>query len=225
MDDRLHINNEPLKSHQQKITLKDQILKQNAPPQISIDLAAGIKSVNPRLIAETFGLSLLQTEIYKGRIPITTPDESPIARKSKLGTLIFSDLQFIDVGGERHLPVDTCLFDVHLPKNIVRTPIQGRDGQVKEYIGEDDCDITIRGVICGDNGNYPLFEVNSLLQFARYKQSLGVVSKYLNEVWDISEIVIYDIKFEQPEGSYSYQKFELMAWSDKPVEILIREAK
>ena len=36
-------------------------------------------------------------------------------------------------------------------KNIVVTPIQDRDGSVKEYIGQADYEINIRGVICGTN--------------------------------------------------------------------------
>jgi hypothetical protein len=225
-DDRLHINGQPLKSNQQKIKLKDQVLHQNTPPKIHVDLAAPIKSVNPVMVLKTFGLSLLQTEIYRGRIPINPPeDESPVQRKSKLGTSIFSDLQFLPVGGEDHIPIDKCLFDVNLPMLIVRTAIQGKNGQTKEYIGEDDADVTIRGIVCGTNGAYPLEQVKNLLRFCRRGQSLGILSKYLNEVWDITEVVVKNILFEQPEGSQSFQKFEIQLWSDKPVEILIREAK
>lgn len=223
---KININNDPPQGSQ-KITLGNQIKYQNSPPKVRIDPAAPIKSTNPQLlIKSTFGINFIATEIYKGRIPINDPDESPISRKSKLGTSIFSDLQFVEAGGVKHIPIDCALFDIHQPKQIVRTPIQGRKGgRIKEYIGEDDFDITIRGVICGDNGVYPLEAVKNLVRFCRYDQSLGIISQYLNEVWDISEIVIYDYRFEMPEGSQSYQKFEIQAWSDKPVEILIKEAK
>ena len=221
------IPNEPLKGSQQKIKLSDQVLRQNSPPSLNIDPAAPIKATNPQLVIQTFGIQFAQTEIYKGRIPISTPDQSTIARKSKLGTSIFSDLQFITADGlDNHIPVDTALFDVHQAKLITRTAVQGRKrGRIKENNGEDDYEITIRGVICGDNGVYPFDHVKNLLDYCRYDQSLGIISRYLNELYDVNEIVIYDYSFEQPEGSQSYQKFELKCWSDEPVEILIQEAK
>jgi hypothetical protein len=225
-DKTLNINNPPLASRAQKITVKDTVLRQNTPPVFHLDRPPGAGATNPKMILKTFGLDFARHELYKGRIPISTPDESPISRRSQLGSLIFSDLQFLPINGTSHIPVDIALFDVHQAKLITRTAIQGRKGgQIKEYNGEDDFEITIKGVICGSNGRYPIDQVKNLVQFCRYPQSLGIVSKYLNEVWDISEVVIYDYHFEMPEGSHSYQKFELQCWSDKPVEILIKEAK
>jgi hypothetical protein len=186
---------------------------------------APLQRVSPKMIISSFGLPFLQTEIYKGKIGITARDESPIKRKSALGTPIFSDLQFSDAGGLKHIPVDVALYDVRQAKNIVRTSINGRDGQIKQYLGLDDYEITVRGVIAGANGVYPWDAVKNLADFFRYEQSLGIVSKYLNEIFDIQEIVVKNFSFEQPEGSQSYQKFEALLWSEKPVEILIQEGK
>lgn len=218
--------NEFPKGQNNSIPLKDN-LKARFTPNIPLNLnvKGDVNRVNPFLILKTHGIEFLQAEIYKGKIPITTPDESPIKRKSKLGTAIFSDLQFTDVNGIKHVPVDTALFGVYQAKNIIRTQIQGRDGRIKEYLGEDDFEINIKGVICGDNGAYPYEQVKNLLYFLRYNQSLGIVSKFLNEIFDIQEVVISDYRFEMDEGGYSYQKFEINCYSEKPVEILIQEAK
>lgn len=194
-------------------------------PLPNLNPRGDINKINPTLITKTFGIQFLTTEIYKGKIPINTPDEPPVKRKSKLGTAIFSDLQFSDIDGTVHVPIDTALFSVYQAKNIVRTQIQGRDGRIKEYLGEDDFEINIKGVICGENGKYPYDQVKNLIAFCRYGQSIGIVSKYLNEIFDIQEVVISDYRFEQEEGGYSYQKFELNCYSEKPVEILIQEAK
>lgn len=228
--DELHPNNVSIKVSQK---IPDQtaanVFSRSVPVIPNLPVASPIQAVNaasPQLILQTFGLKLLQTEIYKGRIPIAVRDESPILRKSKLGTTIFSDLQFklVDSIGE-HIPVDTVLFSVHQAKNVVRTQIVGRNGRIKEYVGEDDFEINIKGVICGDNGVYPYDHVKNLVNYLRFSQSLGIVSKYLNEIFDIDEVVVYDFKLEQTEGSYSYQKFEMDCWSDKPVEVLIQDGK
>lgn len=194
-------------------------------PQLPITNASQLaNSVSPELLVKTIGIPLLTAELYKGRIPFNVPDESPILRKNSLGKAIFSDLQFTSINGTEHIPVDCVLYQVSQAKNIIRTPIAGRDGQIREYVGEDDFEINIRGAIYGTNGAYPWEKVINLVYFLRYNQSLGIVSKYLNEVFDITEVVVKDYTFEQSEGSYSYQKFEINCWSEKPVEILIQEA-
>ncbi len=194
-------------------------------PQLPITNASQLaNSVSPDLLIKTLAIPFLTTELYKGRIPFNVPDESPILRKNALGKAIFSDLQLTPVNGTEHIPVDCVLYQVNQAKNIIRTPIAGRDGQIKEYSGEDDFEINIRGAIYGTNGAYPWDRVKNLVYFLRYNQSIGIISKYLNEVFDITEIVVKDYAFEQSEGSYSYQKFEINCWSEKPVEILIQEA-
>lgn len=228
-NEKLNIPDNNIPGSQSKIVLpSDYQLNKAIVPKVNIgnvDPTAGIKKADANLIIKSFGIPFLQTEIYKGRIPITERDKSPINRLSKLGTPIFSDLQFHDINGLVHIPVDTVLFDVHQAKNIVRTSINGRDGQIKEYIGQDDYEINIKGVICGENGVYPWDHVANLVKFLRYEQSLGITSKFLNDLFDIQEVVVYDYKFEQSEGSQSFQKFTIDCWSEKPVEILISEAQ
>lgn len=229
--EKLNIPDNNIKGSDSKIVIpaNDQVSNAVIPKLTigNIDPFAAIKQANANLIISSFAFPFLQTEIYKGRIPVTQRDE-PL-RKSKFGTNIFSDLQFTSItsNGEEiiHIPVDTVLFNVQQTKNIVRTQIQGRDGAIKEYIGLDDYEINIKGVICGPNGVYPWDEVSNLVAFCRYDQSIGITSKYLNDLFDITEVVIKDYSFEQSEGSQSYQRFEINCWSEKPVEVLIQEAK
>lgn len=188
---------------------------------------------NIQLTINAFGTSNVQASIYTGKITVPEKDQSQVLRKSKLGTAIFSDLQFgdifIPINGAltqaTHVPIDTALFSVNQTKNVVRTSINGRDGTIKEYIGMGDYTINIKGVICGANGVYPADEVDSLKQFLVYDQSIPILSKFLNEVFDIYEVVILDYDINQEEGGQSYQKFEINCVSEKPVEILIQEQK
>lgn len=190
-----------------------------------------ISAVNPELIIKTFGLSALQTSIYKGKINGTTEDDSLKTRfqNRTLSTPVFSDLQFDNItlnnGVEvTHIyPIDTVLFSVTQTKNIVKTPINGRDGTIKEYVGMGDYNVNIKGIIAGQRGQYPLDAVDNLMQFLTYNQSIKIYSKYLNERFNIDEIVITDFDLKQDEGKYSQQSFEINALSDYPVEILIQQ--
>lgn len=186
---------------------------------------------NAQLTAQAFGLFAIQTAIYSSRIKVAAKDISPVIRRSSLGTAIFSDLQFGDIYDDDgvlidvHRPIDTALFSVNQVKNVVRTAINGRDGTIKEFIGMGDYVINIKGVICGKNGAYPAEDVENLMKFLTYDQSIPVDSKFLNEIFDIFEIVIIDYDVPQEEGSQSYQRFEITCVSEKPVEILIQEQK
>lgn len=190
-----------------------------------------ISAVNPELIIKTFGISAIQTSIYKGKITPTVEDE-PLKTRFQgrtLSTPVFSDLQFDNItlpnGAEiTHIfPIDTVLFSVTQTKNIIKTPISGRDGTIKEYIGMGDYNINVKGVIAGGRGRYPVEAVDNLLEFLNYNQSIKIYSKYLNERFNIDEIVITDFDIAQDEGGYSQQKFEFNALSDYPVEILIQQ--
>lgn len=164
---------------------------------------------------------------YEDNIQGSTPD-APLYL-SKLGTPVYADVTFESVtytntqGIEVTTPKMTfysILVDVAFPRNVEKTTIQGRNGTVKEYIGEGDATITFRGVIVGDNGVYPEEEVLALKQVIKAPVSIPVVSKYL-QMLDIDTIVFEDRNFAQEEGSYSYQAFTLSAVQDTPVELQI----
>lgn len=170
--------------------------------------------------------------MYKGKIQGQVPDESRIKRLSKIGTKIFSDLQFspADVFGTGelldHIPIDCALFTVTQNKNIVKTNVAGRDGSIKEYLGESDFEINIKGVITSNRpGVEPVADRENLVAFLRYQQSLGINSAFLNDVFGIFELVVVDYNVPQKEGEISQQEFEINCISDKPVEVLITEAE
>jgi hypothetical protein len=94
----------------------------------------------------------------------------------------------------------------------------GRNGTVKEYIGEGDASISFKGVITGKNGHYPIEKVELLKQIIQAPISIPVVCKYLNDL-DIHTIVFEDRILDQQEGGYSYQTFSLNAISDTPQEL------
>lgn len=191
-------------------------------------------STMPPLIVQSFGISVLQTNIYKGKINVPEKDKSTVTRKSKLGTAIFSELRFGDVykkvtGGydliEHTFPIDLALFSVSQVKNIVITQVNGRDGDITTYNGMSSYKINVKGVINGQNGVYPKDDVENLIKFLEYNQSIPISSPYLNDIFDIQEVVVLSYDINQDEGGHSFQKFEINLKSEQPVEVLIQEQK
>ena len=148
---------------------------------------------------------------------------------SKLGTAVFSNITFLaDSYTDNYdkettfkdMTFDTVIMTVNQSKNIVTTQIQGRNGTVKEYIGDGDYNITINIIITGTNNHYPISEVRDFKLILNANKSLKIASKYLDTL-DISNIVIKDYEFAQEVGGYSYQKISISALSDKAQEIFV----
>jgi hypothetical protein len=149
--------------------------------------------------------------------------------RSILNTPVLTNLQFTgatytdSLGNQKTfktLVFEAILVTVSQSKNIVTTAIQGRDGTVKEYIGQGDYSITINGIITGMNGHYPKDEVRDFKDMLNAGVAIEIASWYLQNL-DVSTIVIQDYDIEQEAGGYSYQKFSISAISDTPQEIKI----
>ncbi|MCP4503693.1 MAG: hypothetical protein GY822_27510 [Deltaproteobacteria bacterium] len=189
--------------------------------------------VQPKEILGSFGLQALKTKFYN----IDDPERDAPVATSYLGTPVFSNLFFgedEETGGSYRslegeqidwepIEINTVLFSVNQQKNIVRTPIQGRNGTVKEYISDGDFDITIRGLIVSpDAETYPKEDVLKLVKILKVQDNLPIASRFLNEYFDITNIVVASYSLPENEGFQNVQAFEINAYSDEPVEISIK---
>jgi hypothetical protein len=148
-----------------------------------------------------------------------------------LGTPVFADLTLMggqytnNITGEvvtfPEIKLATVLLTVNFATRIVKTEIQGRDGTVKEYIGQDDAKVTVQGIVTGWNGHYPAYEVNLLNEWRRAPISKSVVSAYLQNL-GIKNLVVESFDLPQIAGGYSYQTFSMSCISDAPVELKIQ---
>jgi hypothetical protein len=148
---------------------------------------------------------------------------------SILGTPIYEQINFkipLANGGFRdYLLPDWPLLDVNVAKNIVKTPIKGKNGTVKEYINIDDYQITIRGIIINYTSEaYPEDLVNDLHQLFVVNKEMQVTSALLN-LLDIHNVVITDLKLPEVEGYNNIQPYIISCISDEPVELLIQDAR
>lgn len=183
------------------------------PAAVAINVALN-QIYKPGIAANQKDGSIGETDMFGGNIPV-----------SKLGTQVFSALKFTDTtdffGGQNITmsPIDACLFVVNQQKNILKTSIQGRDGDVHEYIGKGDFTINIKGIIAGSNGIYPYNAVKELVAFLNQPKELKIEVPYLNDVWDIKLLVVESYSFPQNEGGYSYQAFELSCLSESEIAL------
>lgn len=150
---------------------------------------------------------------------------------SKLGTPVMADITFpsfdYTIDNVSYTVPEIKLYDVILvvdmAKNIVKTPVQGLNGTIKEYISDSDDSVSIKGRIVGKNGVHPFEEVNKLHQLISAPVAVKIVSKFLQNL-NIDTIVIESAHIPQMEGGYSYQEFEITASTDFPIELNIVSA-
>lgn len=174
---------------------------------------------------------------YISKVPQGRLRDTPLSRDpgynllgNSLGNPVYTNLtimagSYTDNSGQTitypRIDLETVLISVTFPRKIIKTEIQGRNGTVKEYIGEDDPQITITGMICGENGKYPYDAVNQLKEVIKAPVAVDVVSAYLQNL-DIHSIVFEDRDLPQDLGGYSYQQFTLSAIGDVPQELRIQ---
>ena len=166
-------------------------------------------------------------------------DQETVNKYSYLGTPVFSNLeikggQYLDNDGETvifdGIRLDTCLLEVSVDKNIIRTPIDGRDGTVKQFINLGDYVINVQGIIIGtteavnggfevtDTGRVPEEEIRKLNEIFKVPQELEIVSEFL-DFFDISTVVIEGGSFGQREGFRDSVYFGFSMLSDRPIEL------
>lgn len=115
------------------------------------------------------------------------------------------------------LPVTLCT--ASQAKKIIKTEIPGKDGTVKEYIGMDDYNVQINGILTAANGQSPMDQVITLKRILDAKDPINpieVINKYLNDL-DIFCLVIVDYTLDQKPGGYSKQDFTINAISETPI--------
>lgn len=120
-------------------------------------------------------------------------------------------------------------------RNIVTTPLQGRDGTIKEFISNGDYVITVdAGIVQGGSytenedtevsyknpkNTYPRAELERLCKILTLPQSIPVQSSFLN-VFGITSVVVKSFSLTQETHS-NRQGIQMQLLSDKPYEIKV----
>lgn len=183
---------------------------------------------NQSFIITSAGLQVLRGQLIQ--IPESETEESiavSLLNTPVIDNLVFQSGSYLDLEGNEieydSLRIDAVLIEVNQVKNVIETPIQGRDTTVKEWISDGDYQINIRGIINNDTKLnqkiYPLNIVQDLIALCKAQRSLVVTSTFLNEVFEINDIVIKSYNVPQVEGMRNQQPFSINAVSDVPIDL------
>lgn len=176
-----------------------------------------------QFILESFGLQQLRTRAYEFVKQEVVTDEA--IGTSAIDTPVFDNviLQDTDQNPTIQLRIDAVLIDAALPKNIVKTPLNGRNGTIKEYISDSDWIVTFRGSLwSGKIDVFPKDDFDTLVRLCKIQKELVVVSKFL-QMLGVHNLVVERASFPQREGYWSNPLFEIQCASDIPVELIENE--
>ena len=141
---------------------------------------------------------------------------------SMFGTPVWADVKLQDdaVNPQNQIQLIWCLVTISMKKNIVKTPVQGRNGTVKEYISDGDFDITLEGGLFSENPNdFPYNDTKLLVNILKIPAAITMVSEYA-QLFGIHNVVIEDYEFKQEHGKQNIQLFRIKAVSDEPIELV-----
>lgn len=149
------------------------------------------------------------------------------AEKSETGTALWDVYKFVkpdttlDVGPEYRMPVLTVA-DFNQVKNIVKTPVNGRKGTVKELISDGDWQVRFRGFIVDYvNDAYPLDAVIEMRNTFSVGKSMKIVSKLCNGL-GIYDLVCESLTINPLDGAATTAQFELLCTSDESIELEVQ---
>lgn len=126
---------------------------------------------------------------------------------------------------ELKLPAASVV-DFSRQKTVVKTPVAGRNGTVKELVGAEDWRIRIRGVITSEGyareDEYPHGYVRRLKAWLDAPTALPVVGEIFT-TFGVSSVVVEGYDFPKLEGFPGVQAFTIDCVSDEPTELVLRE--
>lgn len=183
--------------------------------------SAGLQLITPKFMSfPTTGLSQQQQEFELAELE--SPQKAfgqPIFDNIFIEAVNYIEPQTNQRRSIRQQYLSTALIEVNLPKNIVKTQVQGRNGTVKEYISNDDYQITINGAVISPYPDVPPSqEVQVLRELAEAPVSVQMYSNFLG-YFKIVTVVIESFTARQIEGTRNAIGFTMQCVSDEPFEI------
>lgn len=181
---------------------------------------------SPQIITEGATISVAKTFAGKANMPPYVSEEA--IKKSYLGTPVIDNIEFTggvytDLQGNEieypTLSLDTVLFDVSRSKRVIETQIQGRDNSIFEYIGNSNYEISATGVISNSDNIAPQDIARDLESIFNVPQQIAVVCSYLNEIFEIFNIVIKSHNITQVAGKRNELNFSFNASQDVSLEV------
>ena len=179
-----------------------------------------------KLIVQGGASSIAKT--ITSAIVIPDSQKEDAISQSYLGTPVIDNLEFpqgayIDLQGNRietpAVVIDTVTFEVNRSKRIIETEIQGRDNSIFEYIGNSNYEITCNGIISNKDNVFPLDVARDLQKVFDVPQQIPIVSLFLNDLFEIYNVVIKSHNITQVAGKRNEIPFTFVASQDVGLEV------
>ncbi|MXV37673.1 hypothetical protein GO491_03110 [Flavobacteriaceae bacterium Ap0902] len=138
----------------------------------------------------------------------------------------------IKIGKDKTFIFPEVIITISQERNIVTTPLQGRDGTIKEYISDGDYNITLDAAVMDYTTNtdkednewvqvakkkYPKAELERLREIILAKKDIEVQSSFL-QIFNITTAVVKSFTLQQETHS-NRQSIQIQMLSDMPYEI------
>jgi hypothetical protein len=170
------------------------------------------------------GLQALKGQLYQVE---DQPFDEPIGT-SPLGTPVYDDVsfpagQYVNLFGDiiafEEVRLQNVLIVANRAKRVIKTPVQGRDGTIKEYISAGDYIITVSGQLNSESNTFPELELQNLNAIMDANAALSVVSSFLNDGLNVGHIVIESDSYKQVRGSRNSIDISFQAVSDVSIDL------
>ncbi|MEZ5017340.1 MAG: DUF6046 domain-containing protein [Flavipsychrobacter sp.] len=187
---------------------------------------AGIRTFNPPsplfggFVYQVTGVPVHLDSKSSAQSLLNTPIVMPVAfEETKWDSLDRDGKRVTNIVPEMVMPPATII-DFRQANIIQRDHPSGMNGRLKQFLGEDDWDIKIRGVMVNEADPY-----NPPEQFIRQLRALKASRasiRIINEMcrWlEIYDIAIHDVEFPGIEGFPGVQPFVIDCWSEPTYEV------
>ncbi len=111
-----------------------------------------------------------------------------------------------------------CLVDISGSKKIISTPIPGRDGNIKEFVGYNDYVITIHALIQSLTFDMVYDKLNRIMALWQMEQSLRIICPK-TDLYCISSVIFESFDHPETKGMEATEVLTLRFLSDNDYEL------
>ncbi len=155
-------------------------------------------------------------------IEVDDMDQPGLLGKLVFDNIVFESVTWTEDNEERQadgIKLYDAIVNISLNNEIVRTKVTGRKGTIKEFISNDDYNISIQALLVNTKrGKAPEAEVRAANRLLSAPVAVDVVSKFL-EWMGIYQIAITNVKVSTVPGFVNFKAIEIQALSNLPIDI------
>lgn len=173
-------------------------------------------------ISHTAGIDSVKTSSYGAALKTAAQDLTAEDRLRTEKTQYDNNLILRAPDGTE-IELINVKIDVTMKNKFQDTSLIRRSGTVKEYIQRENYVIDIKGNLIGDKDKFPIDKLHTLASILQQPESFEVASVLLSK-FDITKVVLDNIKFEQNNSRYfNAIPFTLKMQNDEDYTFLVED--